>query len=52
LQVLLRTVWDEIMLPIVIALQCDLRVTSRSRIWLCPTAAFTSIPLHAAHPFE
>ncbi|KAG2360934.1 CHAT domain-containing protein [Suillus spraguei] len=23
-----------------------------SRIWLCPTAAFTSIPLHAAHPFK
>ncbi|KAG2342404.1 hypothetical protein BDR05DRAFT_964354 [Suillus weaverae] len=45
LQVLLRTVWDEIMLPIVIS-------TSRSRIWLCPTAAFTSIPLHAAHPFR
>ncbi|KAG1776806.1 CHAT domain-containing protein [Suillus placidus] len=52
LQVLLRTVWDEIMLPIVIVLQRDLRVTSRSRIWLCPTAAFTSIPLHAAHPFR
>lgn len=32
LQVLLRTVWDEIMLPIVIVLQRDLRVTSRSRI--------------------
>ncbi|KAG2092410.1 CHAT domain-containing protein [Suillus cothurnatus] len=24
----------------------------RSRIWLCPTAAFTFIPLHAAHPFQ
>ncbi|KAG2344550.1 TPR-like protein [Suillus weaverae] len=24
----------------------------RSRIWLCPTAAFTSIPLHAANPFQ
>ncbi|KAG1869923.1 CHAT domain-containing protein [Suillus subluteus] len=52
LQVLLRTVWDEIMLPIVIVLQRDLRVTSGSRIWLCPTATFTSIPLHAAHPFQ
>ncbi|KAG1902072.1 uncharacterized protein F5891DRAFT_1172155 [Suillus fuscotomentosus] len=52
LQVLLRIVWDEIMLPIVIVLQRDLRVTSRSRIWLCPTATFTSIPLHAAHPFR
>ncbi|KAG1830062.1 CHAT domain-containing protein [Suillus subalutaceus] len=52
LQVLLRTVWDEIMLPIVIVLQRDLRITSGSRIWLCPTATFTSIPLHAAHPFR
>ncbi|KAG1826876.1 uncharacterized protein BJ212DRAFT_1294304 [Suillus subaureus] len=52
LQVLLRTVWDEIMLPIVIVLQRDLKVTGRSRIWLCPTAAFTFIPLHAAHPFR
>ncbi|KAG1862746.1 hypothetical protein DFJ58DRAFT_869783 [Suillus subalutaceus] len=52
LQVLLRTVWDEIMLPIVIVLQRDLRVPSGSRIWLCPTATFTSIPLHAAHPFR
>ncbi|KAG1844816.1 CHAT domain-containing protein [Suillus subalutaceus] len=52
LQALLRTVWDEIMLPIVIVLQRDLRLTCRSRIWLCPTAAFTSIPLHAAHPFR
>ncbi|KAG2071400.1 hypothetical protein BDR04DRAFT_1098496 [Suillus decipiens] len=52
LQGLLRTVWDEIMLPIVIVLQRDLRVRSRSRIWLCPPATFTSIPLHAAHPFR
>ncbi|KAG2342353.1 hypothetical protein BDR05DRAFT_1000986 [Suillus weaverae] len=52
LQVLLRTVWDEIMLPIVIVLQRDLRFKSGSRIWLCPTAAFTSIPLHAANPFR
>jgi hypothetical protein len=43
---------DEIMLPIVIVLQPDLRVTSGSRIWLCPTATFTFIPLHATHPFR
>ncbi|KAG2353169.1 CHAT domain-containing protein, partial [Suillus spraguei] len=48
----LRIVWDEIMLPIVIVLQRDLRVGNRSRIWLCPTATFTSIPLHAANPFR
>ncbi|KAG1718846.1 uncharacterized protein EDB91DRAFT_540926 [Suillus paluster] len=49
--VLLRKLWDEIMLPIVdVLLRHDLKVKRRSRIWLCPTAAFTSIPLHAAHP--
>ncbi|KAG1720955.1 CHAT domain-containing protein [Suillus paluster] len=49
--VLLRKIWDEIMLPIVdVLLGHDLKVKRRSRIWLCPTAAFTSIPLHAAHP--
>ncbi|KAG2142155.1 CHAT domain-containing protein [Suillus cothurnatus] len=50
--VLLRTVWNEIMLPIVNVLQHDLKLKFLSRIWLCPTAAFTSIPLHAAHPFQ
>ncbi|KAG1719232.1 CHAT domain-containing protein [Suillus lakei] len=48
--VLLRKIWDEVMLPIVKVLHHDLKVKPRSRIWLCPTAAFTSIPLHAAHP--
>ncbi|KAG2092405.1 CHAT domain-containing protein [Suillus cothurnatus] len=50
--VLLRTVWNEIMLPIVNVLENVLKLNHRSRIWLCPTAAFTSIPLHAAHPFQ
>jgi len=50
--VLLRTVWDTIMLPIVNILQHGLKLKFLSRIWLCPTAAFTSIPLHAAHPFK
>ncbi|KAG2337927.1 TPR-like protein [Suillus weaverae] len=50
--VLLRIVWDEIMLPIVNVLENFLELKHRSRIWLCPTAAFTSIPLHAAHPFQ
>ncbi|KAG1841918.1 CHAT domain-containing protein [Suillus subalutaceus] len=52
LRVLLRMVWDEIMLPIVNVLQNDLELQPRSRIWLCPTAAFTSVPLHAANPFR
>ncbi|KAG1827896.1 CHAT domain-containing protein [Suillus variegatus] len=49
--VLLRAVWDEIMLPIVYVLRHNLKL-KYCRIWLCPTAAFTSIPLHAAHPFR
>ncbi|KAG1747017.1 CHAT domain-containing protein [Suillus occidentalis] len=49
--VLSRIVWDEIMLPIVNVLENVLKLKRRSRIWLCPTAAFTSIPLHAANPF-
>ncbi|KAG1758165.1 CHAT domain-containing protein [Suillus occidentalis] len=49
--VLLRIVWEEIMLPIVIVLENVLKVKRHSRIWLCPTAAFTSIPLHTANPF-
>ncbi|KAG1861181.1 CHAT domain-containing protein [Suillus subalutaceus] len=52
LKVLLRKIWDEVMLPIVRVLLRDLRLPGRSRIWLCPTAAFTSIPLHAANPFR
>ncbi|KAG1824272.1 hypothetical protein EV424DRAFT_719826 [Suillus variegatus] len=50
--VLLRIIWDQIMLPIVDVLEHVLKLKHRSRIWLCPTAAFTSIPLHAAHPFQ
>ncbi|KAG2123286.1 CHAT domain-containing protein [Suillus clintonianus] len=50
--VLLRAVWDDIMLPIVNVLENTLKLKRQSRIWLCPTAAFTSIPLHAAHPFR
>ncbi|KAG1847806.1 CHAT domain-containing protein [Suillus tomentosus] len=50
--VLSRIIWDQIMLPIVNVLEHVLKLKRRSRIWLCPTAAFTSIPLHAAHPFQ
>jgi CHAT domain-containing protein len=39
------------MLPIVNVLENVLKLKRHSRIWLCPTAAFTSIPLHAANPF-
>ncbi|KAG1897192.1 CHAT domain-containing protein [Suillus fuscotomentosus] len=49
--VLSRILWNEIMLPIINVLRHDLKL-KYCRIWLCPTAAFTSIPLHAAHPFR
>jgi CHAT domain-containing protein len=50
--VLLRTVWEAIILPIINILEHVLELKHQSRIWLCPTAAFTSIPLHTAHPFQ
>ncbi|KAG1897874.1 uncharacterized protein F5891DRAFT_982335 [Suillus fuscotomentosus] len=40
---------DQNMLPIVNVLEHVLKLKRCSRIWLCPTAAFT---LHAAHPFQ
>ncbi|KAN0085704.1 hypothetical protein V8E55_006838 [Tylopilus felleus] len=45
----LRKVWHQIILPIVDSLQTTL--PSRSRIWWCPTAKFSLLPLHATRPF-
>ncbi|KAG1872992.1 hypothetical protein DFJ58DRAFT_722162 [Suillus subalutaceus] len=50
LRVLLQTVWDEIMLPVIKVLQHDLEFRRRPGMWLCPTAAFTSLLVHATHP--
>jgi CHAT domain-containing protein/tetratricopeptide (TPR) repeat protein len=46
----LRKLWDEIVSPIV---DC-LRKTHpfQSRIWWCPTAEFSVLPLHAAGPYR
>jgi CHAT domain-containing protein/tetratricopeptide (TPR) repeat protein len=46
----LRQLWDQIVSPIV---DC-LRTTHpfQSRIWWCPTAEFSVLPLHAAGPFR
>ncbi|KAG0691634.1 hypothetical protein DFH29DRAFT_884027 [Suillus ampliporus] len=52
LMILFRVIWDEVMLPIINVLQHDLKLQRRSLIWLCPTAAFMSVPLHAARPFR
>ena len=46
----LRKLWDQIVSPIV-----DFLHTThpfRSRIWWCPTAEFSVLPLHAAGPFR
>ncbi|KAN0088740.1 CHAT domain containing protein [Tylopilus felleus] len=46
----LRKVWDEIVAPVVDFLRTTL--PSGSRIWWCPTAEFSLLPLHAAGPFR
>ncbi|KAG1880886.1 TPR-like protein [Suillus subluteus] len=46
-----RKLWHNIVGPIVQALGV-LNVHSGSRIWWCPTAEFTLLPLHAAGPYE
>jgi hypothetical protein len=50
LVVLLRIVWDEIMLLIVNILENALKLKRRSRIWLCPTSEFMSIPSPCSKP--
>ncbi|KAI9463831.1 hypothetical protein HD554DRAFT_2316040 [Boletus coccyginus] len=50
LMVLLRELWDMVVFPIVKILQeC---FPNRSRIWWCPTAEFSLLPLHAAGSFR
>ncbi|KAI9573063.1 CHAT domain-containing protein [Boletus coccyginus] len=46
----LRKVWDQIVSPIVDFLQTI--HPPKSRIWWCPTAEFSILPLHAAGPFR
>ncbi|KAG8218161.1 hypothetical protein J3R82DRAFT_3709 [Butyriboletus roseoflavus] len=48
--ILLRELWDEIVFPIVNAIHTI--HPFRSRIWWCPTAEFSLLPLHAAGPFR
>ncbi|KAG8217995.1 hypothetical protein J3R82DRAFT_6185 [Butyriboletus roseoflavus] len=50
LGVIMRELWDEVVSPIVNFLQTVL--PSQSRIWWCPTAEFTLLPLHAAGPYR
>jgi CHAT domain-containing protein len=47
----LRTLWKRVVGPTVEALQ-ELLIRPGSRIWWCPTAEFTLLPLHAAGLYE
>ncbi|KAN0082482.1 CHAT domain containing protein [Tylopilus felleus] len=46
----LRKLWDQIVSPIVDFLHTILQ--PGSRIWWCPTAEFSLLPLHAASPYR
>jgi hypothetical protein len=46
----LRKLWDQIISPIVHFLQTT--HPSQSRIWWCPTAEFSALPLHATGPYR
>ncbi|KIK32461.1 hypothetical protein CY34DRAFT_101467, partial [Suillus luteus UH-Slu-Lm8-n1] len=48
---ILRKLWHDIVDPVVQTLRM-LNVRPGSRIWWCPTAEFTLLPLHAAGPYE
>ncbi|KAG8218910.1 hypothetical protein J3R82DRAFT_4592 [Butyriboletus roseoflavus] len=50
LAVILRELWDEVVSPVVDFLQTV--HPFQSRIWWCPTAEFSLLPLHAAGPFR
>ncbi|KAG2151292.1 hypothetical protein DEU56DRAFT_908150 [Suillus clintonianus] len=48
---ILRKLWDCVVDPVVRALRAS-EIHHGSRIWWCPTAEFTLLPLHAAGPYE
>ena len=47
---LLRGLWDSVVCQVVCKLEPH--VPKNSRIWWCPTGVFTSLPIHAAHPYR
>ncbi|KAF8132911.1 CHAT domain-containing protein [Boletus edulis] len=47
---LLRNLWDQVVSPVVDFLLTTL--PHQSRIWWCPTAEFSVLPLHAAGPYR
>ena len=46
----LRELWDHVVSPIVHSLRTT--CPTQSRIWWCPTAEFSLLPLHAAGPYR
>ncbi|KAG0696479.1 TPR-like protein [Suillus ampliporus] len=48
---ILRKLWLRIVSPVVKVLR-ESKVLRGSRIWWCPTAEFTLLPLHSAGPYE
>ena len=50
LGIILRELWDDVVSPIVKVLLQHVR--RQSRIWWCPTADFSLLPLHAAGPYR
>ncbi|KAH0827370.1 hypothetical protein J3R83DRAFT_4019 [Lanmaoa asiatica] len=50
LGIILRDIWDLVVSPIVGFLRT--MHPSQSRIWWCPTAEFSLLPLHAAGPYR
>ncbi|KAG1847935.1 hypothetical protein C8R48DRAFT_764799 [Suillus tomentosus] len=48
---ILRKLWNDVVDPIIQALK-ESEIRPGSRIWWCPTADFTLLPLHAAGPYE
>ena len=50
LGIILRELWDDVVSPIVNFLR--MVHPFQSRIWWCPTAEFSALPLHAAGPYR
>ena len=52
--IFLRKLWDEVVSPVVDSLRktCPSACPTQSRIWWCPTAEFSLLPLHAAAPYR
>ena len=49
-KIFLRELWDKLVFHVVNVLQ--ITCLPQSRIWWCPTAEFSLLPLHAAAPYR